>query len=43
MMHRMTPGKANVMQKSEFCMTKLYVLARAHVLHCSCAPPPHPK
>ena len=22
-------------QKSEFCMTKLYVLARAHVLHCS--------
>ena len=21
-------------QKSEFCMTKLYVLARAHVLHC---------
>ena len=22
-------------QKSEICMTKLYVLARAHVLHCS--------
>ena len=35
MMHRMTPGKATVTQKSEICMTKLYVLARAHVLHCS--------
>ena len=35
MIHRMTPGKANATQKSEFGMTKLYVLARAHVLHCS--------
>ena len=35
MIHRMTPGKATVMQKSGFCMTKLYVLARAHVLYCS--------
>ena len=35
MIHRMTPGKATVMQKSEFSTTKLCVLARAHVLHCS--------
>ena len=35
MIHHMTPGKATVTQKSGFCMTKLYVLARAHVLHCS--------
>ena len=35
MIHRMTPGKATVTQKSGFCITKLYVLARAHVLHCS--------
>ena len=35
MIHRMTPRKATEMQKLEFCMTKLYVLARAHVLHCS--------
>ena len=40
MIHRMTPGKATLTQKSEFCMTKLYVLARAHVLYCSRAPPP---
>ena len=40
MIHRMTPGKATVTQKSEFCMTKLLVLARVHVLHCSRAPPP---
>ena len=35
-----TSGKATVTQKSEFCMTKLYVLDRAHVLHCSRAPAP---
>ena len=35
MIHHMTPVKATATQKSEFCMTKLYVLARAHVLHCS--------
>ena len=35
MIHRMTLGKATVTQKLGFCMTKLYVLARAHVLHCS--------
>ena len=35
MIHRMTPGKATVTQNSHFCMTNLYVLARAHVLHCS--------
>ena len=35
MIHRMTSGKATVAQNSEFCMTKLGVLARAHVLHCS--------
>ena len=35
MIHRMTPGKATVTQKLEFCMTKLHVLARAHVLQCS--------
>ena len=35
MIHRMTPGKATVTQKSGFCMTKLYVFARAQVLHCS--------
>ena len=35
MIHRMTPGKATVTLKSDFYMTKLYVLARAHVLHCS--------
>ena len=34
MIHRMTPGKATVTQKSGVCMTKLYVLACAHVLHC---------
>ena len=33
--HRMTPGKATVTQNSGFCMTKLYVLARAHVLRCA--------
>ena len=27
MMHRMTPGKATVTQKSGFCMTKLYLSA----------------
>ena len=32
MIHRMTPGKATATQKSGFCMTKLYVLAHAHVL-----------
>ena len=37
--HRRTPGKATVTQKSHICMTKLYVLARAHVLHCLRAPP----
>ena len=35
MIHHMTPGKAAVTQKSDICMTKLYVLAHAHVLHCS--------
>ena len=40
MIHRMRPGKTAVRQKSEVCMTKLYVLARAHALHCSRAPPP---
>ena len=43
MIHRMTPitpGKVTVTQKLEFCMTKLYMLARAHVLHCSHAPFP---
>ena len=35
MIYRMTPGKATVRQKSEICMTKLYVLARAHVLQSS--------
>ena len=40
MIHRMTPGKATVTQKSEVWMTKSYVLARAHVLHCSRKPPP---
>ena len=39
MTHRMTPGKTTVTQKSQFCMTKMYVVARAHVLHCSRAPP----
>ena len=34
MIHCMTPGKATVTQKSGVCMTKLYMLARAHVLHC---------
>ena len=33
--HCMTPGKSTATQKSEFCLTKLHVLARAHVLHCS--------
>ena len=36
MIHRsMTLGKATVTQKSELCMTKLYVYARVHVLHFS--------
>ena len=35
MIHRMTPGKNTVTQKSEIRMTKLHKLARAHVLHCS--------
>ena len=35
MVNYMTPGKATVTQKSELCMTKLCVLARAHVLHRS--------
>ena len=33
MIHHMTPGKATVTQKLRFCMTKLCMLARAHVLH----------
>ena len=40
MIYRMMPGKTAVRQKSEVCMTKLYVLAHAHVLRCSRAPPP---
>ena len=34
MIQRITPGKVTVTQKSGFCMTTLYVLARAHVLYC---------
>ena len=35
MMHRLTLGKATGTQKSDFYLTNMYVLARAHVLHCS--------
>ena len=35
MIHRMTPGKATATPKSGFCMTRLHVLTRTHVLHFS--------